>query len=102
MANGHGGSRDGSGRKSKAEEMGLPKLVEDIIGEEGKKALIGKIYEKALTGSFPHQQMLMFYMFGKPQDHVDLTTGGEKINSTLQEVVFKNYGGDSGEGKAGV
>lgn len=100
---GHGGVRPGAGRKSKAEEMGLPALIEDVIGEEGKKKLLEGIYQKALGGSFLHQQLLMHYLYGKPQDHVDITSGGEKVNSVLQEVVFKNYGdGGSGTGQAGV
>lgn len=74
-----GGKRDGSGRKSKAEEMGLPKLIEDIVGEQGKHDLIRNIFDKAKGGSFLHAQMLMHYMYGKPQDNIDVTSGGEII-----------------------
>lgn len=76
---GHGGARPGSGRKSKAEEMGLPKLIEDVVGEEGKKDLVKNIFEKAKGGSFLHAQLLMHYMYGKPQDSLDITSGGEII-----------------------
>lgn len=75
--NTHGGARQGAGRKSKAEEMGLPKLIEEVIGEEGKKKLLEGIYEKALTGSFLHQQMLMHYLYGKPQDNVNVDLEAE-------------------------
>ncbi len=77
----HGGKREGAGRKSKAEEMGRPRLIENCIGEEGKRALIEKIKEKAMTGSFLHQQLLMNYIFGKPQDHIDHTSAGEQITT---------------------
>lgn len=74
-----GGSRKNAGRKSKAEEMGLPALIEDVIGEEGKQTLIQKIFEKAKGGSYLHAQLLMHYMYGKPQDSIDITSGGEII-----------------------
>lgn len=94
-----GGNREGSGRKSKAEEMGLPILIEECIGEPGKRDIITKLFEKAKEGSYLHTQLLMAYMYGKPQDNIDLTSKGEKLSSTIQEVVFRNYG-DSGESKA--
>lgn len=76
---GHGGARPNSGRKSKAEEMGLPKLIEDVVGEQGKRDLVQNIFEKAKAGSFLHAQLLMHYMYGKPQDNIDVTSGGEVI-----------------------
>jgi hypothetical protein len=93
---GHGGVRANSGRKSKAEEMGLPELVEAVIGETGKKKLLEKIYKEATeTGSFPHQQLLMNYIYGKPKEKLDVTTAGEKINQTQHEVIFRRYTKDA-------
>lgn len=74
-----GGYREGAGRKSKAEELGLSKLIDDVIGDTGKKELIENIFLKAKEGSFLHAQLLMHYMYGKPQDNVDITSGGEII-----------------------
>jgi hypothetical protein len=76
---GHGGPRPNSGRKSKAEEMGLPKLIEEVVGETGKREVSQNIFEKAKGGSFLHAQLLMHYMYGKPQDNLDITSGGEVI-----------------------
>lgn len=90
---GHGGSRKGSGRKSRAEEMGLPLLVEQVIGDQGKRDLLTKIHEQAKAGSFNHQQLLMQYIYGKPQDKLDVTTGGEKIET--KEIIFRNYADQS-------
>ena len=81
-----GGKRDGAGRKSKAEEMGLPALIEEVIGEEGKRAIIQNIYEKAKAGSFLHAQLIMHYMYGKPQDNVDITSGGETITISFTDA----------------
>lgn len=77
----NGGKRPGAGRKTKAEEMGLPLLIEECIGEEGKRLLIQAIKKQALKGSFMHQQLLMQYIYGKPTDHVDHTSGGETIKT---------------------
>lgn len=82
----HGGKRKNSGRKSKAEELGLPLMIEEEIGEEGKRTIIRKIYEKAKTGSFIHQQLLMAYMFGKPIEYVDHTSKGNEIKSFTLSV----------------
>lgn len=78
---GHGGRREGAGRKSKAEEMGLPRLIEECIGEEGKRALVLAIKKKAMSGSYKHQELLMAYIYGKPTDHIDHTSGGEAIKT---------------------
>ena len=86
-----GGKREGAGRKSKAEELGLPALVDEVIGEEGKRLIIEKVYVQAKSGSFPHQQMLMQYMFGKPTDKVDLTSNGNTIQDIKHEIIFKDY-----------
>jgi hypothetical protein len=90
MGKRHGGVRNGSGRKSKAEEMGLPALIEEVIGEDGKRDLIRIIYEKAKTNSFLHQQLLMHYIFGKPGDSVDITSKGQQIEG-VKEIIFRNY-----------
>jgi hypothetical protein len=67
----NGGARPGAGRKTKAEEMGLPKMIEDVIGEEGKRNLIQQISKQAKGGSFAHQQLLMNYIYGKPKESIE-------------------------------
>ncbi len=84
-----GGSRQGAGRKTKAEEMGLPKLIEDCIGEDGKREIIEKIHAQAKAGSFNHQQLLMQYIFGKPSDEVDITSNGKTISA--KEIIYRDY-----------
>lgn len=78
----HGGAREGAGRKTKAEEMGLPMLIEDCIGKKGKKALISKLYTRAAEdGDIKAIALLMAYIFGKPVDikEIDLTSNGEQL-----------------------
>ncbi len=80
--NNHGGKRENSGRKTKAEEMGLPKLIEDVIGEKGKKALVQKLYDKAVTkGDVKAITLLMAYIFGKPSDSGTLPVSEDDIES---------------------
>lgn len=67
-----GGKRKGAGRKTKAEELGLPNLINEVIGEEGKRELIDVLYRKSKTGSYQHLQLLLAYIFGKPVETVDL------------------------------
>lgn len=86
-----GGVRENSGRKSKAEELGLPMLVEQVIGDAGKIELIEKIFEKAKTGSFLHQQLLMNYIFGKPKEKLDVTSGGQPMSDIKHIIEFKDY-----------
>lgn len=76
-----GGQREGAGRKSKAEEMELPALIEEVIGEEGKKELLKILYIKAKEGSFNHHQLLCYYLFGKPTEKVDAKVMMESIVS---------------------
>jgi hypothetical protein len=86
-----GGVRENSGRKGKAEELGLPALVEDVLGEDGKKALLVKIAEQAKGGSFAHQQLLMNYIFGKPKEKLDVTTDGKALEGIKHEIIFKDF-----------
>lgn len=86
----NGGKREGAGRKTKAEEMGLPKLIDEVIGDEGKKAIIKKLYDKAaIDGDVKAITLLMAYMYGKPVDikEIDLTTNGEQLEVITGIVV---------------
>lgn len=69
----YNGGNKNAGRKSKAEEMGLPKLIEDVIGEKGKKELIGKIYAQATKDCRPSQKLLMEYIYGKPLQQTEIS-----------------------------
>lgn len=86
-----GGPRENSGRKSKADELGLPALVEEVLGDDGKKELLQKIADQAKAGSFAHQQLLMNYIFGKPKEKLDVTSGGEKLEATKHVIEFIDY-----------
>lgn len=64
-----GGARPGAGRKSRAEELGLPALIDEVIGTDGKKKLLARIHKQAMAGSEASQKLLMEYIYGKPTEH---------------------------------
>ncbi len=80
-----GGRREGSGRKSKAEEV---KLIEQLtpLAEDALKALKAGIK----AGEFPFVKLFYEYYAGKPTDKVDVTTNGKDLPST-KEIVFRDY-----------
>jgi hypothetical protein len=82
----HGGNRPGAGRKSKAEELGLSKLIDECAGQDGMKEVILKLVDKAKQGSFLHTQLLMQYYYGKPTDNLDITSGGEIISIRFKDA----------------
>jgi len=78
----HGGKREGSGRKGKAEEQ---KLIEHLT-PMNSKAL--KSLEQGLDKKEQWAVKLFFeYFYGKPQQRVDVTTNDESINMPLINFV---------------
>ena len=78
----NGGKREGAGRKTKAEEMGLPQLIEEVIGDEGKKKLVKTLYDNAVVSKdIKAITLLMSYIYGKPSDSGILPVDKEDIQS---------------------
>jgi len=69
-----GGKRDGAGRKSKAEEQ---KLIERLtpLSESAFSALEGALNQ----GEQWAVKLWFEYYYGKPQQHIDIKSDGEKI-----------------------
>lgn len=84
----HGGARENAGRKTKAEELELSFLIDEIAGDEGKKEILSKIIEQAKSGSYKHQELFMAYYFGKPNQKIDVTSKGKEI-ATITGMVVK-------------
>ena len=71
----NGGARQGSGRKSKAEEQ---KLIENLTPMNSKALAALK---KGLDNQEQWSVKLFFdYFYGKPQQRVDVTTNDESLN----------------------
>lgn len=80
-----GGARAGAGRKTKAEELGLSSLIDDVIGIDGKKDLIRIIHKQAKQGREASQKLLMEYIYGKPTEHHNI--------DQVTEFIIKYDGG---------
>ena len=74
-----GGSRQGSGRKSKADEQALVERLSPM-DEMAFKALEAGVKR----GDYNFLKLFFEYRFGKPADKVDLTSKGEALS-----VVFR-------------
>lgn len=73
LPEGFGGAVPGSGRKSKAEELGIARLLEDCWTQDQRKEVIGKLHDLAVSGGKPAvaaATLLLAYAYGKPTEHV--------------------------------
>lgn len=62
----HGGKRPNSGRRSKAEEMGLRALLDECWSLADREACVKKLAAMAKVGDLGAMKLLMEYTFGKP------------------------------------
>ena len=73
----NGGARKGAGRKPRSEEH---KLIEQLDKHIDRDDVTLKLKELILKGDFKAIQLYMNYVYGKPQDNVDVTSNGEMIS----------------------
>ncbi len=104
---GHGGTRQGAGRKTKAQEEHVRRLGTDAIEEVyGSVEEYYKFIAEQSKQSFPHLKLLQEYVFGKPKEVVQIEGEDEddgidysKLSiNTLKEIAAlksKSEQGDS-------
>lgn len=84
---GKGGKKGASGRKSRAEEMGLQALLDKCWTVEDREKCIRALAKSAndpLSGDrMDAVKLLMGYTFGKPTEHKDITSNGEQLTFTV-------------------
>ena len=88
---GKGGQKGRSGRKSKAEELGLGALLEKCFTREDREACIQKLAEDCKSDDFHVRQesrkLLLAYTFGKPKEnHEHMGEGGGPIEIIVNHV----------------
>lgn len=66
----NGGARPGAGRKSKAAEAELRRLLKRCWPKEQREAAFKKLAERAALGSMEAIKFLSSYAFGKPVQRV--------------------------------
>lgn len=92
-----GGKRKGAGRKSKAEEMGLPKLMAKSVSKKDWIAIFDALKAQAIAGSKAHAELLMAYNFGRPVQNIDHTTKGDKLQSAVVSLNLSTGSDDEGQ-----
>ncbi len=70
---GHGGKREGAGRKSKAEELGLQELLDTCWTLSDRETAIRKLASLSNRGNLQALQILMAYTYGKPKERHEIT-----------------------------
>ena len=97
MKGNRGGQKGRSGRKSKAEEMGLQALLDKCWTKADREVCIRQL---AITANDPTDKdrmdaakLLMSYTFGKPKESIEHSgKGGEAF-----EIVIKHVSGSTQE-----
>ena len=76
-----GGSRPGSGRKPKIEEIALIEKLDSAIDQDDVLEVLSTLIMQ--SGDFRALQLYFQYRFGKPKESVDVTTNGESFNMPI-------------------
>jgi len=75
-----GGAREGAGRKPKADEEKLSKLLSPYIPHAIEKVVEIMTNGKQQRDQLAAAKLLLEYQFGKPKQSTDITSDGEKIS----------------------
>lgn len=67
-----GGRRPGAGRKSKAEELGLRRLLDRCWTGDDRVKCVKALAKKAGGGDMEATKLLFAYAFGKPKESQEL------------------------------
>jgi chromosome segregation and condensation protein ScpB len=88
----HGGKRPNSGRKSKAEELGLAQLLDRCWTTADREACIERLAAQARQGEYEATKILMSYAYGKPIDRKEIS-GPEGV--PLMQPTINVYASES-------
>lgn len=85
-----GGQKGKSGRKSKAEELGLAATLDKCFTKEDREDCIQKLVEDCKASDF-HQRhesrkLLLSYTFGKPKERHEVEGGDVPIEIIVRHV----------------
>jgi hypothetical protein len=94
----HGGVRAGSGRKSKAEEMGLAALLNECFTDADRKTCIRKLVLDSKSSTFQirdaARKLLLAYTFGQPAAKTELTGKDGGPVETTSTIVIQGVPGN--------
>lgn len=90
---GKGGVKGRSGRKSKAEELGLVALLDECWTLDDRKSCLRRLAQQANAGEYEAVKILMGYTYGKPVDRKEITgAGGADLLQPLADALNQVYG----------
>lgn len=93
MAENHGGRRSNSGRKSKAEELGLAGLLDRVWPLADREDVLRTLHAKALNGNERAAALLLAYAYGKPPERIQHENpDGTALMSPVADALAKIYG----------
>ncbi len=82
----NGGSRPGSGRRPKADEL---KLIEQMDAVLAPEDVWQKVASLCKQGDMQALKTWIEYRYGKPKQSMDLTTDGDKLTDFTVTLVNK-------------
>ena len=79
----NGGTRQGAGRKPKADESKLVERLDSIIDSDEALSQLGKLVAK---GDMRAIQLYLSYRYGKPKESVDINSS-EGLNINFKDLI---------------
>jgi hypothetical protein len=82
----HGGKRNGSGRKPKADELRLIETIKESISDNDFGQIWKVVADKAKKCSPTHIKILFEYFYGKPKESMTLDIPDNEIHLTKRII----------------
>jgi hypothetical protein len=93
MIGNSGGKPGRSGRKSKAEELGLAALLDRVWTTADREKVIRSLHAKSVEGNEKAAALLLSYAYGKPTERVEHSNpDGSPLLSPIADALTKIYG----------
>ena len=74
---------------TKAERLGFQDILNEALPNEDIKEIVIALAKEAKEGSEKHARLLFEYVYGRPTQSVDMTTGGESLNQP-RKILFED------------
>jgi len=88
-----GGKKGRSGRKSKAEELGIADLWDKAWPLADRHDVVRALHEQAKSGNVPAATLLFAYCYGKPTEkHEHSNPDGSALLQPVADAMVKAYG----------
>lgn len=79
----HGGSRNGAGRKPKADELKLVERLDNLIDND---IVLKKLGELVAKGDIRAIQLYFNYRYGRPKEKIDINSS-QGLNVNFKDLI---------------